>query len=111
MGLNIGSIIKSIALEKKMDMKVLAKRMGMHPVNLGRVFNKMDMNTKIVKKFCVELDYDFFEHYSGELKLKTATSKKLESENALAVSNEKVERLEQENVYLKEINELLRKKN
>jgi len=111
MDINIGGIIRSVAVERRMKMKVLAGKMGMHAGSIGRVLGQANMQTEMVKKFCVVLDYDFFEHYSEELKLTKGMGKKTECENALVVSNEKVGVLEKEIVYLKEINELLRKRN
>lgn len=111
MNIDIGTIIKSVAVEKKVDMKVLAAKMKMHLGSIGRVFKMNDMNTEMVEMFSVFLNYDFFAHYSNDLKLVKGVIKNTECENALVVSNDKVEILEKEIVYLKEINELLRKKN
>ena len=111
MDIDIGSIIRNVAIEKRMKMGDLAGKMGMHPGSISRVLSYGGMQVEMVKKFCVVLDYDFFVHYSDDLKLVKGISKKTECEIALVASNEEVERLKQEIVYLKQINGLLERRN
>ena len=83
----------------------------MHPGSTSRVLTYGTVQIDMVKRFCVVLEYDFFAHYSDDLKLLKGVSKKTECENALIASNTEVDRLKQEVVYLTQINGLLERKN
>ena len=109
MELHIGVIIRKVVYEKRIRMGDLAKSMGMHQGSISRVLDCRSLQTRMLKKFSEVLDYDFFAHYSEELKVTQKLEEASECEKQLAVTKMELEKLRQENAYLKEINELLKK--
>jgi DNA-binding Xre family transcriptional regulator len=109
MSIHIGSVINKVMEDKKVVRKDLAARLGMHSGSISRVLKYPDFSTTLLRKFCVALDYDFFKHYSDDLKLPSAERDKTSCEKLLDESTKEKERLEKEVGYLKEINALLKK--
>ncbi len=110
MEIHIGNIIRKVVYDRRIRMGDLAQKMGMHQGSISRVLDSAAMQTTMVKKFCVVLDYDFFAHYSEELKVTKKETEKSECEKLLEENKNELEKVKLENVYLKEINELLKKK-
>jgi len=116
MGIHIGSIVRKVMDDKRVKSGELAKRLGMHIGSMSRIMAMEEMNTSLLKKLCVALGYDFFAHYSEELKLPGAEKDAsiplgaTDCEKLLEACKRDVMIQKQENVYLKEINELLKNK-
>jgi DNA-directed RNA polymerase specialized sigma54-like protein len=109
MAIHIGSIIQKVIDDKRVQIKDVAAKLKMHPGSISRVVKYPYMSTKLVEKFCVALDYDFFKHFSDDLKLPSAEKDKTSTEKLLEECRKENERCMQEVSYLKEINVLLKK--
>ena len=111
MEIHIGSIVKKVAFEKHIVKGDLAKSMGLHQGSISRIFNYPSIQTLMLKRFCEVLEYDFFAHYSEDLKLAMDKNGKTSCEKLLGESAVEIGNLKQEIVYLKQINGLLERKN
>ena len=99
--------------EKRVKSGELAKRLGMHLGSMSRIMKYEEVNTAQLKKLCVALEYDFFSHYSEELKLPGAKkAEKVDAgcEKLLEVCKDNLSALKQENIILKGVIEMLGKK-
>lgn len=116
MAIHIGSIVRKVLYDKRVKPGDLAKRIGVHIGSISRILGYGEMNTGLLKKLSVALGYDFFGHYSDELKLgrgekEVVTAKEMTScEKLLEDCVRENEGLKKEVAYLKEINGLLGKK-
>ncbi len=110
MELHIGYTIKQVMIQKQMAQFELAEKIGMHVGSISRIFNQSTMQTDLLKKFCIILQYDFFAHFTTELKLETEEVKASTCEKLLTEKTIELESLKKEMTYINEINDLLRKK-
>ena len=110
MEIHIGSLIRKVVYDKRIGMGDLAKKMGVHPGSIGRILDYPSMQLTSLRKFCEVLDYDFFAIYSEDLKVTKKEIVKTECEKMLEESKNELEKVKLENAFLKEINELLKKK-
>ena len=108
MSIHIGSVIRKVIDDKRTRVGDVAAQVKMHKGSISRLLQRSDMSTAMLRKFCAALDYDFFKHYSDDLKLPSA-QEKTSPEKALEECKKDNERAAQEIAYLKEINGLLRK--
>lgn len=109
MNIHIGNLVRKVAYDKRMKMGEFAQKVGVHIGSVSRIMGYPEINTAMLKRLCVAMEYDFFKHYSDELKLPSAEKEKTSCEKLLEESQKENERLKQELAYLKEINELLKK--
>ncbi len=118
MDIYIGRVIKQKMIEKKLDTHFLADLMGMHVGSVNRLYGYKSVQTDVLLTVSTSLNYDFFSVYSQSLNLKVEETivKQPEvivvsnTEKLIEEKNIKIENLEKEIAYLKEINSLLRKK-
>ena len=120
--MKIGNLIRQVMTEKGIKPGKFAQKVGIHISSVSRMLQYDELGTAILKRICQALDYDFFAHYSAELKLSGkgsasgVISKSEAEQNAKALElarrdNEECtkekESLKGEIGYLKQINELL----
>jgi len=122
MEIHIGSVIKKVVAEKKLSAGYLADKIDMAKSSVNRLYSYKSMQTELLIAISVALDYDFFAVYSGGLNIKKEEVKVVsECEKMLEVKSaeletvkiemtKEVEALQKEMAYVKEINELLRRK-
>lgn len=120
MALHIGKLIEKRLEETGMTKAEFARRISKTSQNVYDIFGRETIDTGLLLKISEVLTYDFFQHYS-------ITYSKLEGVNVtyslhemtqkvatLTKDNEakgnRIEQLEKENSYLKEINNLLKAK-
>lgn len=108
---HIGSKIKEVVKERQYSVGNLATTLGLHIGSISRIYAYKSIQTDQLKKISIYLKYDFFALYSTELDIKkVVVDTTSATEKLLFKSEEEVAALKKEIVYLKEINELLRKK-
>ena len=118
MSTHIGNIVKSKTKNRGISVSELARRISTSRENIYSIFKRESIDTALLKKIGEALDYNFFKHYSSNLSIPIvddqqanylpADEAKLEEQNSKL--RQKVTRLEQEILFLREINDLLREK-
>ena len=106
MSVQIGSIIKVVMEEKKVNASDLASRLGVHPGSISRIFTYKHMHSSLLQKISQALGHDFFKYFSQDIRVERP-----ESDKQLEQMRKDMEQLKKENGYLKQINELLTKSN
>lgn len=66
--LNIGDLIKQKLRESDHTVVWFAKELGCSRTNAYKIFEKESINTNELMRISEILNYDFFKHYSAELK-------------------------------------------
>ena len=115
MAVYIGNIIRKVMADKKVSVNFLAEHLGMHTGSVSRLYSYPSVQTEMLQKISVALDYDFFAVYSRELNIKkeeevvmvVEAPAKIDYEKLLKEKIAELEALKKENAYLKEINGLL----
>lgn len=109
MGVNVGQLVKKVMIEKRMKVGELAKRVGYHIGSMSRVFGYEHINTSLLLRISKAMEYDFFSHFSEQLKndLTPSPSPKERGDAALEECKKENEVLKNEVGYLKRINELM----
>jgi transcriptional regulator with XRE-family HTH domain len=106
MSVQIGSIIKKVMEEKNVSTSELASRLGVHPGSISRIFNYKHMHSSLLQKLSQALGHDFFKYFTQDIRVeRPASDKQMED------LKKELDTLRKENGYLKQINELLSKKN
>lgn len=68
--MHIGQRIKQVMAEKKVSVIMAANTIKCERTNVYNVFERQDINTNLLRKFCVLLNHDFFKEFSEELAVK-----------------------------------------
>lgn len=124
--LHIGGIIKKVMTEKNYGETRLANEMHLHVTSISRFYRQESMQISQLKLISEIVNYDFFAECSARLSLKNGDAmaikvdagvKQTECEKLLAEKILELEKKEQEMEflkkelgYVKEINELLKRK-
>jgi hypothetical protein len=66
---HIGSIIKKIFDERGESVSWFAKQLYCDRTNIYSIFKRESIDTALLVKISIILDYDFFQHYSQDLNL------------------------------------------
>lgn len=103
MKIHIGNKIKSVYKTSGISIGELSTEIGTVRQNVYKIFNKKEINTDTLFKLSKILKHDFFSYYSTELNIPQNTT---DNENYKL----QVDFYKKENLYLKEINQLLRDK-
>ena len=110
---HIGNKIKELLDEKKIGVTKFARMINVTPNSAYVMLKKDLLHPKWIETISEVLEYDLFQHYytpHKNLSVKQTESDLTELRKAHEELKSKFENLEKENLYLKEINELLRKK-
>jgi transcriptional regulator with XRE-family HTH domain len=113
---HIGNIVKNKTKSRGISVSELARRISTSRENIYSIFKRESIDTTLLHKIGEALDYDFFQHYSSEenipivddqqAKYLTTGEATLREQNAKL--QQKVNKLEQYVLFLREINELLK---
>lgn len=113
--LHIGKIIRQHLEEKGMTKSEFSRRIETSPQNIYGIFRRKSIDTDLLRKISIVLEFDFFTYYSGSVLSRTTnipadlrTMQEVVSENENLIKD--VQRLTNENTYLREIYELNKKK-
>jgi DNA-binding Xre family transcriptional regulator len=120
MTFHIGSRIKEVLERRGLSKVGLSRKLNMTATNVHKIFKRATIDTGLLAKLSVELEYDFFQHYrpaAAESVVKeqeveyisnkdTNTSQCLKAIEHLTL---KLEMAQKEIDYLKKINTLLEK--
>lgn len=107
MGVNVGQLVKQVMIEKRMKVGDLAKKVGYHIGSMSRVFGYEHISTSLLVRISVAMEYDFFSHFSEDLKMAGKEKEKSDGEKMLEECKKENEVLKNEVGYLKRINELM----
>ncbi|MBO5250274.1 MAG: helix-turn-helix transcriptional regulator [Muribaculaceae bacterium] len=67
----IGQIIKTVIKEKGISIVSLAKDLSYTRANIYKILDKKSIDTDVLLKISIILEYDFFELYQHEIKKKS----------------------------------------
>ncbi len=65
--LHIGSIIKQKMIEQNRTVVWLAQQLSCGRANVYKIFDKHSIDTEVLKKLSIILNFDFFKLYSEEI--------------------------------------------
>ena len=63
--MHIGRLIKNRIAEKNMTIVAFAEQLHCTRVNVYKIFNKNSIDTDMLVRISLILEYDFFQHYSN----------------------------------------------
>ena len=72
--INIGHEIKKRVKEKKVTVVWLANNLGCHRTNIYRIFESQSIDTAVLERISILLEFDFFSLYSNSLKQHLSSS-------------------------------------
>ena len=81
MSIHIGQIIKERVTEKRLSQEALGKMINTTKQNVGNIYKRRSIDTQLLLKLCVVLEYNFFEVFYSEEPLKTMRQKEIEAFN------------------------------
>ncbi|HYF29888.1 MAG TPA: hypothetical protein VD993_02105 [Chitinophagaceae bacterium] len=81
MSIHIGQIIKEKVTEKRLSQEALGKMINTTKQNVGNIYKRRSIDTQLLLKLCVVLEYNFFEVYYSEEPLKSMRQKEIEAFN------------------------------
>ena len=94
MEIYIGNVIKKVIAEKKSSASFLADKIEMATSSVNRLYNYKSVQTELLTKISIALDYDFFAVYSENLNIKKEEVKVVsESEKLLEAKTAELEEL------------------
>lgn len=113
--MHIGKIIRQHLEEKGMTKSEFARRTGTSPQNIYGIFRRKSIDTDLLRKISIVLEFDFFTYYSGTIVPRTTnTPADLRTMQEVVSENESLKKeiqvLSDQNKYLKEIYELNKQK-
>lgn len=119
MEVHIGNFIKEVLQKKGINKSEFARRINTTPQNVYGIFKRKSIDTDTLRQISEVLNYDFFQYYTktnmveenhAEYNLRNKKTLKTIAELSVELDKYKneMEILKQENIYLKEINKLLK---
>jgi len=66
--MHIGNIIKQVIDDNNVNISALAESIGKQRSNLYNIFERKSVDTELLYMLSKKLKYDFFKHYSDELR-------------------------------------------
>mgnify|MGYP002624690368 CR=1 FL=1 len=80
MSIHIGKEIEKRTRERGMTVVGLSRELGCHRTNIYRIFDSPTVDSGVLSRLCVILEFDFFKVYSDDLarKMGEATSPPLQ---------------------------------
>jgi hypothetical protein len=112
MEVHIGSMIRLRAKELRIGPTELGAKINTSKQNVYGIYKRKSIDTRLLEKISLALDFDFFLHFSRAIQISSGPSQGSDAEVALKVDLGKaeLESLRKENDYLKKINSLLEDK-
>lgn len=65
---HIGKVIEKVFIRRGCSKQWLAKQICCHRTNVTDIFTRPSIDTEFLRKLCIALDYDFFQHLSVDYK-------------------------------------------
>jgi len=94
--IHIGQLIKEQVKRKHLRVSQLSERLNVSKPNVYKIYLRSSIDTELLEKICVGLDYNFFSVYASRFSLETQDSRltQCEKENELLrqLVNEKEEK-------------------
>lgn len=104
MSIHIGQIIKERVTEKRLSQEALGKMINTTKQNVGNIYKRRSIDTQLLLKLCVVLEYNFFEVYYNEEPLKSMREKEVESfTNEIKALQDTIRQKDDHIKYLEEI--------
>jgi hypothetical protein len=113
MEIHIGSMIRLRAKELRIGPTELGSKINTSKQNVYGIYKRRSIDTRLLVKICVALDYDFFKYYTKSLQLSeapVAEGDNGEMRKQLDACRSEFDAMRRENDYLKKINGLLEDK-
>lgn len=112
MAVHIGKLIGKKIKEAGMSKSELGRRISITPQNTHYILKRNSLDTELLRKISLALDYDFFQHYlglnpDGKLNESLLSVSAAELKQELTEVKKEIETLETHNGYLREIVKLL----
>lgn len=82
MSIHIGQLIKEKVTEKRLSQEALGKMINTTKQNVGNIYKRRSIDTQLLLKLCVVLEFDFFESFYAEEPLKSMRKKEIDAFNA-----------------------------
>lgn len=82
MSIHIGQLIKEKVTEKRLSQEALGKMINTTKQNVGNIYKRRSIDTQLLLKLCVVLEFDFFEAFYSEEPLKSMRKKEIDAFNA-----------------------------
>jgi plasmid maintenance system antidote protein VapI len=73
--IHIGSIIRKELTQQERSVTWFARKLCCERANVYKIFNKQSLDTELLQRISLILNYDFFQHYSDKLKYGEGDSK------------------------------------
>ncbi len=73
--MNVGLRIRQVLKAQGRTARWLAEQIPCERTNVYKIFKRKDLDTKLLQRLCVLLDYDFFKELSKETFGEKATAK------------------------------------
>ena len=81
MSIHIGNEIQNIVRERQMSVVGLSRELGCHRTNIYRIFDSPTVDSGVLSRLSIILQFDFFKLYSDDIALRLCDSEKGDSEN------------------------------
>ncbi|HEY0679630.1 MAG TPA: hypothetical protein VGD17_15200 [Chitinophagaceae bacterium] len=82
MSIHIGQLIKEKVTEKRLSQEALGKMINTTKQNVGNIYKRRSIDTQLLLKLCIVLEYNFFEAFYSEEPLKTMRKKEIDAINS-----------------------------
>ncbi len=99
---HLGSLVRNKIIEQKMNFAEVSRRMGIKPSTINNYFNQKSLQTRIIWKLSLALEYNIFADIMGFL------PENIQKENASTIQNQKVS--QQQEIMLSQQQEILSQK-
>ncbi len=67
--MHVGSLIRKVVDEQGRNIKWLAEKLNCDRTNIYKIFNRENIDTNLLNRFCEILDHNFFLDLSNEIHL------------------------------------------
>jgi DNA-binding Xre family transcriptional regulator len=67
---NIGAEVEKVAKTRRMSSASIAKKLGKARSNMNHIFKRKTIDTDLLYKLCIILDFNFFDLYADSLRKK-----------------------------------------
>ncbi len=105
MSIHIGQLIKEKVTEKRLSQEALGKMINTTKQNVGNIYKRRSIDTQLLLKLCVVLEYNFFEAFFNEEPLKTMRKKEIEAFNGEIKALQNI--IKQKDERIKDLEEIM----
>jgi transcriptional regulator with XRE-family HTH domain len=105
MSIHIGQIIKEKVTEKRLSQEALGKMINTTKQNVGNIYKRRHIDTELLLKLCIVLEYNFFEVFYTEEPLKSMRGK--ETDVFTAEINRLKHTIQQKDERIRDLEEIM----